>query len=436
VLEQIDLEKVFRAARQKGFSSCEIFVESFVRSQVELRQRLPSVRLFHSQGLSLRASTGSTAAHLSTTHVSTEGALALLSGTLLDGNSSESPISQPSPQEIAQKRDALLQFARKASLPEISALLPSYEDRLREFEVAREDGFQAQGTEEEASFTARWQWQRKGETLWEEASFARASIAEFWKSWEAEIPLLDEITRSLRTAAEWPVPQGNIPILWSSKSLSKILLTFFRAFEGDFVLRNLSFLNDLPSALQLHFGVRESEAPLIDNEGSEVRDLLLFENGQAKAFACDRFTASQLQLSPTGHSRRSSFENAPTVGLWSPCVLPENLDPQLESRFDQGLWVKDVKILQAHPASSKVLLELSDAVLVHHGERGETVEKIQFDLDLLDFLPTLQTFSASPQRWGFHCIKQQQRLLVQVQTAAALSETFSLPGTVPPSYYW
>ena len=131
------------------------------------------------------------------------------------------------------------------------------------------------------------------------------------------------VRNSIVSNSRWPVPSGDIPVLWSPRALAKLFLQFLRAFEGDMVLGNLSFLTSLPFPLELPFQVEDSPDPAnipCDHEGSPTRQVTLFNEGRPKALACNNSIAEQLAVSSTGHCRRESFQSTPTVGFWNPRI--------------------------------------------------------------------------------------------------------------------
>jgi predicted Zn-dependent protease len=313
-----------------------------------------------------------------------------------------------------------------------------YEESIKYFEVAHEATTLRGGVEESAELSAGWILCAHGQKERHHFERCSSSIEGLFQELKAQ-ELGAAVRRSLASVAPWPAPQGEIPILWSARALSKIQLQFLRAFEGDLVLGNLSFLTDLRLPVSLPFAVEDrpdTERLACDNEGSPRRTVTVFNQGRPKALACNNRIAQQLAVPSTGHCRRQSFQSAPTVGFWNPRVVAFETAPQFERGLDWGLSVHDVDVLHHDLATGEITLRLRDTCLVHQGEEGEPVESVVIKANLIGLLQSLEHFSADSQTIGLSVIKNQQKFITEVSTPRAISRPLLIPGTVPTSHYW
>ncbi len=211
-----------------------------------------------------------------------------------------------------------------------------------------------------------------------------------------------------------------------------------RGFEGDLVAGNHSLLSSLALPLALNFSIADSpESPPSDyHEGSLRREVQLFDDGMPQAVATTRQVAEMLDTTPTGHCRRESFRDLPTVGFWNPRLKPKLSYDSLLDKVEWGISVRDVEVIRFSPRTSEIELELRENLLVHHGAEGEPVAPIRLEMKLGELLGSLEAFSATPETVGVMMRKHGQEFLTEVTTPSAVSSPLLLRGQVPLSHYW
>ena len=285
------------------------------------------------------------------------------------------------------------------------------------------------GTEVEFAILGSWlepQGQWRTTEIWEtqrEKLFSRA--AQYFRR--------DHL--NAKGAKPWPMPSGNLPVHWSAEAMGKTLLPFIRAFEGDLVLGELSFLNKASLPLETALQIAESSSGT-DHEGIAHQPFTFFRKGQPTRLACDESTAKHFEVAPTGHCRRQSYRDKPTVGFWHPVVGSEAAEANLLQRMDRGIHVTDVEVLSFQPATGEIALNLKDCRLVHQGELGEALESTRLDTSLLQLIPSMKAFSQTQATTVMPIRKQKQSFLTQITAPEALSPELMIPGTVPSNQYW
>jgi predicted Zn-dependent protease len=441
MLEKMDLERVFKAARQAGYVDTEVYAETRTQARVEFRDRIEDVRCATIRGLSLRCFDGQFTRQFFTHRIDTGGLLEVLGasgGVTADSAESLLPNAlQPAglPDRVS-RLSALFKGTLLGPGDAIRHPVLTFEENVKYFEVAHDPKSLRGGVEETAELSISWLvGQEKRLHTFERCGTSIEGLLRELGSPD----LAAAVRRSAASVAPWPAPQGEIPILWSARALSKIQLQFLRAFEGDLVLGNLSFLTELPLPVSLPFAVEDrpdTDRLACDNEGSPRRPVTVFNQGRPKALACNNRIARQLAVASTGHCRRQSFQTAPTVGFWNPRVVAHRTEDRPESALDWGLSVRDVDVVDHDLATGEITLRLRETYLVHQGEEGEPVESVVIRANLIDLLERLEEFSVESETVGLRVTKNQQRFITEVSTPRARSRPLPIPGTVPPSHYW
>ncbi len=439
MLDAKDLQSLFPAARDAGYEDVEVYCECTQSVNVRYWGRTDDIRFQIRRGTSLRASLNGVTRHFYIDGTDTKALIAALSGKAhtLDGLASDPTHSKMAP-ALTEGAASLLQVIRSAfssqserlTAPEITATLSR-----KFYQVIREGGSLSQGQEEFAELHAEW-FIDNGTFQYDRA---RGSIAGLLSEIASTEGVGVALKRSLTAVTRWPAPQGDLPVLWSARSVAKIQMLFLRAFEGDLVLGNRSFLNALALPQNLSFTLEDrpqATGEQVDHEGSERKRTVLWRDGRPTALACNKRVAGQLEVPPTGHARRESFESPATVGFWHPHLEAANPRESLLAEMEKGISVREMEVLAYDPASGQATLRLSDCRLVHHGAEGEPVEPMVLAIGLMELLESFETFESAPHTTGLATSKQSQRLYTEITTPAALSRPLTLPGSVPLNHYW
>jgi predicted Zn-dependent protease len=439
MLDLKDLESLFHHGAEAGFEEMEVYCECTHTVTVRYWGRTDDIRFQIRRGTSLRARRNSIPHHFYVDGTNARALIAALEGGAPTLNALASdPTHAKMASEIIDGAGTILQTVRSAfssqnerlSAPEITATLSR-----KNYQVIREGGQLAQGAEEFAELRAEW--------MVDGVPFicdrARGSVAGLLAEIAAVDGVASLVKRSLTPVTRWPAPQGALPVLWSPRSVAKIQMLFLRAFEGDLVVGNRSFLTSLSLPTPLSFTLEDRpmlSGDQVDHEGSERKRTMLWRDGRPTALACNKRVAGQLEVPPTGHARRESFESPATVGFWHPHLEGANARDSLLAEMERGISVREMEVLAYDPASGEAALRLSDCRLIHHGAEGEPIEPMVLRLPLIDLLASFETFETAQQTTGLATSKQSQHLYTEITTSAALSKPIPLPGSVPLEHYW
>ncbi len=440
-LRDIDLDRVFQSALQRGYTSCELYSEFCYQSRMTVQDRIEDIRLFTTGGVSLRVNDGQSFLLFSTNAPTTETFLRFLGERV-----ASQPTRQPAKREPAldlpsssEKFAQLGQLSRQLWNEGGYVGIPQFlfEDKVKYFEVADHRGTYANGTEQSAGISLQWIVERHHSRVLCRADKHRGSIQALLQDLSLD-SFRDRIKATTQPKAAWPAPKGEIPILWSSMAFSKLGLLFLRAFEGDLFLGNSSFLTRL-SPLPLQFTVEdipESDVARCDHEGSLRRPVMLLQEGKPRGLACNNRIAEQLAVSSTGHCRRESFQSHPTVGFWNPRIQGNRKVDGLLKQMEWGISVHDVEIAHFSPQTGEITLRIAEGYLVHHGEEGEAIEPLTLTTNLVELLSTISEFSEKCDTSGYPICKQGQQFITEITAPSAFSAALNVPGFVPTSHYW
>jgi predicted Zn-dependent protease len=440
MLERIDIDRIRRTLKDRGFEAWEIYAESRTLTRMTAEDRLIASRSATTTGLSVRVSSAEGHRQFSTYRLDTEGVLAALGEG--EPSARPAPIAPPSPLEAMGARSQRLNQLIRSTWPDSEGhrlYQLCFDSEIRAFERVGEDGQTSRGSEEWAGATAEWGIERDGKLIAAREELWAAGIDSFLDIWHERNPFRARTERLLRQANPWPAPAGDIPLYWSQAAVARLAHLFLRGFEGDLVLENRSFLIELPLPLPLPFSLFETEeqgGPSVDHEGAPRKALALFRDGQPRALACNRRVAEQLSVPSTGHCRRQSFLHPPQVGLWRPAVLGNERVTSPLSQLTWGVGIGDFAVESFDPATGDVTLELTDARLIHQGELGEAIERLRWPTNLMKLLGSFTLMSEATDTFGFPILKKGSRWVTEVSAPSALSPSVSLPGAVPPSHYW
>jgi hypothetical protein len=438
MLNGLDVEKLFAACQSSGFENPELYVEDSQIAHVLFQGRSDAIRFETRQGMSLAARKNGTLYHFLCDGFSLAPLFAQLSPSLGAPPAAHEPAKRANPAGDAVH--ALLQTFRNAfstsnellQFPLVQAVLV-----YRRYQVARETPALVEGQEENAEVLAQWQiGEPSRRQKWERA---RGSVTGLLAEVNSSHGLARAVRQSLSTQTRWPAPNGQVPILWSARSVAKIQMLFLRAFEGDRVIDNRSFLNELAVPNQFTFTVEDRPAQAgveVDHEGSLRKSTVLFREGRPTALACNKKLAQQLEVPPTGHARRQSFDLPATVGFWHLHLEGKKTHDTLLPLMAQGISVREMEVLSYDAATGDLELLLNESYLVHQGVEGEPIEPLLLKTSLADLLESFQEFGKERLTTGLVTKKDRQRLFTEITTPAALSRPLQLPGSVPNNHYW
>jgi len=302
------------------------------------------------------------------------------------------------------------------------------------YEVLCPGGNLQRAVEEKASLETEWGVREKEKTV----TFREVSARRNWRELVNDLKsgqwLSETIALTLRPAPVWPVPDGDIPIYWSSRAVAKICLPFLRAFEGDSLLDGNSLLVDWPKDIALPFTIEETPATSVDHEGQLTKPIRLFDGRRPRALLVDKALAGSFAVESTGHARRGTYREKNQVLSWGAEIVAA-VDT-IATLPDWGISVRDVDLSEVNSRTGRLSIRLRDARLLHHGTEGEAIEPITLEISLVDLMRSWRAFSKDTETFGQLLSKHAAFHLTELKAPAALSPQVRLQGQVPPEHYW
>lgn len=143
------------------------------------------------------------------------------------------------------------------------------------------------------------------------------------------------------------LPNGRVPVLFTSKAADMLWSTVQAALNGKRVLEKASPWVDRigKSVIAKDFTLSQDpqSGPFscpFDDEGTPTQPLIFIQNGILQDFYCDRTTARHLKTRTTGNGFRPSLGSYPSPGLFNLLVRPGHKSfSDLITLLDDGLIV-------------------------------------------------------------------------------------------------
>ncbi len=430
MLNFLDIEKVFARARAQGHSRVELYLER------------DSVTTLRFEGKHYRTDkTRSSGSHLICGNE--EGVKTYYFSDLCPESISEvlGPEEKglftvdprvPDSGFARENHEKLLSLSRKyeAFCPDFSM---EYTQRRRDFAIVNSLGETSLSNDEQLQLNASFSL---GDQQFSQHDH-QTEIERFWKSSFNENQLLEKLKARFETQAKWPLPEGEVPILISSRALSKILLHLVRGLEADNLLLSRSFLNNENPSRKFCFSLLECpRKDQKDQEGEKTKQFALIQEGKFTGLATNQSVAKELELPRTGHGRRMSYRCKPQIALYHSILVPKVTTPFTFQSLQKAIWIEDLEIDFFNSKTTFCKLHIPRSKLIHHGDFGENLEAWNWEISLLDLLESVSEFSNQETLHGFSTLKDSSVLPTQITCPDALSTGLPLPGSVPQAYYW
>ncbi|MFM8316336.1 MAG: metallopeptidase TldD-related protein [Deltaproteobacteria bacterium] len=443
MLENLNLELIFKKSAELGLSNFRIYAERTTTTHVEIEHKDQRARHMESGGLSVEYQTSLQGCWttLRTNQFTTESVLDLLG---LNPHEEKAVKAAPKKQSdsfnLGKKISTLQLLVRKINLDN-SLSQPvsfSYREKRQRFQFCSHPNRISEGEIEQGEAQFDVQSSFRGNPLCFSHKLSSSDLETLEKDLQ-KIPEQIQAKIQLGSTEKWPLPEGNIPVGWSCKALAKITSCFVRGFEGDLVLKNFSYLAHATLPFKFNFSIEEQPLKtnhLIDHEGSPKKNRVIFDGQKPRALATDCETAQAFAVESTGHSRREAFDRPSSIGFWHAVLKGHEPVASVLELMTEGIWVEEIEIEELDLISGYVTLNFSQANLVHQGQIGESIKPFNWTLSLEQIMGSLHHFSKESQTTGLFHIKQKQRILTEYTMPSALSLNLKLPGSVPKTHYW
>jgi TldD protein len=181
--------------------------------------------------------------------------------------------------------------------------------------------------------------------------------------------------RALARAEARRAPSGRLPIAFAP-GVGGVLIHELvgHALEADGVGRGASALAAAtglvaPSHVRIVDDPRRGRAAWrMDDEGERARAIALVRGGRVAGLLHDQRSAAAASKQPTGHGRRSSFQEPVRPRMGCTFLAPGGADPSeaLED-IGRGVYVRRMEAASGDVACGTAMFRVTDADLIHRG---------------------------------------------------------------------
>lgn len=283
---------------------------------------------------------------------------------------------------------------------------------------------------ESSELRARWMTPR-GEFLYEDASY---KLEELLTS-ERILKLQETLSRSMKHSPPWPLPNGKLPVRWSSSVSASFVRCFLQCLESD-ELRMGSFVGRHVGTFDFAFTLADDPPFKTDSEGTATSPRTILANGKIRSLATNSLESEWMEIPKTGHARQTSMDDPSVPGFWNVHVVPHEERIQAAESPNWGIHVSDILIRRFDLCSGMLSFSIPTPRLIHEGAVGEPLEPLSLELPISELLGSWSAFSGSSLPSGFVNLKNGQRYCTQIHCPTTLSEHFPIPGSVPIQHYW
>jgi TldD protein len=185
----------------------------------------------------------------------------------------------------------------------------------------------------------------------------------------------DVVERAAARQEAHRAPRGRLPVVFAP-GVGGILMheVVGHALEADTVHRGASALalavgKVAPKEVRIVDDPRRGRAAWrFDDEGAEARVTTLVRGGECVGLLHDQRSAAVAGVRPTGHGRRSSFQEPVRPRMGCTFLGAGNLDPcDVIEGIARGVYVRRMEAASVDTASGEAAFRVADADLIHRG---------------------------------------------------------------------
>lgn len=398
MLEREIAEEVVRAARRRGGSFAELFVEERTSTSIRLDDRkVEELTTGLDRGAGVRVAEGTTYGYAYSNRLdrdslleAAEAASAALRGdapgAVVDlterigprTNPVEKPASDvPSATKVAWLRE--VDEAARGVSPEVAQVIGSYADSLQRRLIVASDGRWVREDRPRIRLVAQVVAKRDDIIQTGHYGPAACSGIEFLDRFPPRQIAETAAQRAVTMLDSVPAPAGEMTVVLGPGAGGVL---FHEAvghpLEADAVDKEASvYVGRIGErcASQLLTGVDDATIPNgwgsfdFDDEGEPSRRTVLFEDGVLQGFLYDRLRAAKAGAEPTGNGRRESYASPPIPRMTNTNILDgtSKADDIIRST-ERGVHVVNLGGGQVNPASGDFVFGVSLGFLIENGE--------------------------------------------------------------------
>ncbi|MEP6759256.1 MAG: TldD/PmbA family protein [Actinomycetota bacterium] len=397
MLDRELVDEVLRAARRRGGSFAEVFVEEKTSTSIRLDDgKVEELATGLDRGAGVRVCLGTSYGYAYSNRLDREALLAAAeaaSAALREGepggivdlrtadarvvNAVERPAERvPAADKVAWLRE--IDDAARALSPEVVQVVGMYGDSLQRVLIATSDGRWVEETRPRIRLVAQVVAARDGNIQTGFHGPASCSGVEFVDRQPPRSTAEIAARRAVTMLDSIPAPAGEMTVVLAPGAGGVL---FHEAvghpLESDAIDKEASVYRGLIGercASPLIDGVDDASIAngwgsfAFDDEGTESQRTSLFEQGVLQGLLYDRMHADKDGLPPTGNGRRQSYASPPIPRMTNTNILNGASKPEdVLSSTGSGVYVTSLGGGQTNPATGDFVFGVAEGFLIEDG---------------------------------------------------------------------
>jgi TldD protein len=429
---------VLRAARRRGGSFAELFVEEKVSTSIRLDDgKVEELTTGLDRGAGVRVADGSSYGYAFSNRLdrnalfaAAEAASAALRAGAAGGvtdlrdapgkgtNRVERPAAAvPSIDKVSLLRD--LDDAARSYSPEVVQVVGIYGDSLQRRLIATSDGLWASEERPRIRMVAQVVARRGDNIQTGLHGPAACAGAEFLDTHGPRSTAEVAARRAVTMLDSKPAPAGEMTVVLAP-GMGGVLFheAVGHPLEADAVDKEASIYRGLigtKCASELINGVDDATVPNgwgsfdFDDEGTASERTTLFTDGVLQGFLYDRLRADKDGVTSTGNGRRESYEHPPVPRMTNTYILNGSSDAaEILSSTGSGVYVTSLGGGQVNPATGDFVFGVSEGFLIENGRVGTPVRGANLIGRAIEVMSAVDAVAADFDTWEGVCGKDGQ----------------------------
>ena len=392
------VDDVLRAARRRGGSFAELFVEERGSTSIRLDDgKVEELSTGSDRGAGVRVALGTSYGYAYSNRLDRESLLqaaeaasaaleegepgAVVDLTVREGrgtNRTDRPAGVfPAAEKVAWLRE--VDDAARSQSPDVVQVVGMYGDSLQRKLIATSDGRWVEEERPRIRLVAQVVAARDG-TI-QTGFFGPAACAgvEFFDRFTADAIGKKAAQRAVTMLDSIPAPAGEMPVVLAP-GMGGVLFheAVGHPLESDAVDKEASVYRGrvgTACASDLVNGVDDATIPNgwgsfdFDDEGEPAQRTVLFEDGVLQGFLYDRLRADKDGVGSTGNGRRESYAQPPIPRMTNTNILNGRDDPgAIVAGTERGVFVTSLGGGQVNPATGDFVFGVSEGFLIEGGK--------------------------------------------------------------------
>ena len=438
MLDRSLVEEVLRAARKRGGSFSEVFVEETTNTSIRLDDgKVEELTTGVDRGAGVRVAEGTSYGYAYSNRLdrdallgAAESAGAALaegsSGEVVDLRALEGPDTNrverpagavPAADKVAWLRE--LDDAARGFSPEVVQVVGVYGDSLQRRLIATSDGRWVQEERPRIRLVAQVVAKRDDNIQTGLHGPAACAGVEFIDRNTPAATAEVAAKRAVTMLDSIPAPAGEMTVVLAP-GMGGVLFheAVGHPLEADAIDKEASVYKDLLGqrcASDLLNGVDDATIGngwgsfTFDDEAQPAQSTVLFTDGVLQGFLYDRLRAEKQGVESTGNGRRQSYAFPPVPRMTNTNIMNGSSTPQeILSSTERGVFVTSLGGGQVNPATGDFVFGVSEGFLIENGEVGQPVRGANLIGRAIDVMSAVDAIADDFDTWEGVCGKDGQ----------------------------